>query len=101
MTKTYKSQMTSLRILVKVGEEIIPVAFGWDLIYPNSSVRGCSFTTDDVELQKALESHECFNRKLQPNFWTDDVEKKVAPVKEAPVKETEVTEKKSRKQVKE
>jgi hypothetical protein len=59
---------------VKVGEEIIPVAFGWDLIYPNSSVRGCSFTTDDVELQKALEAHECFNRKLQPNFWTDDVE---------------------------
>lgn len=74
MTKTYKSQMTSLRILAKVGEEIIPVAFGWDLIYPNSSVRGCSFTTDDVELQKALESHECFNRKLQPSFWTDDVE---------------------------
>jgi hypothetical protein len=74
MTKTYKSQMTSLRILVKVGKEIIPVAFGWDLIYPNSSVRGCSFTTDDVELQKALEAHECFNRKLQPNFWTDDVE---------------------------
>lgn len=59
---------------MKVGEEIIPVAFGWDLIYPNSSVRGCSFTTDDVELQKALEAHECFNRKLQPNFWTDDVE---------------------------
>lgn len=80
MTKTYKSQMNSLRILVKVGEEIIPVAFGWDLIYPNSSVRGCSFTTDDVELQKALESHECFNRKLQPSFWTDDVEE---------VKETE------------
>lgn len=74
MTKTYKSQMTSLRILVNVGDEIVPVAFGWDLIYPNSSIRGCSFTTDDVELQKALESHEYFNRKLQPNFWTDDVE---------------------------
>lgn len=65
---------------MKVGEEVIPVAFGWDLIYPNSSVRGCSFTTSDVELQKALETHEYFNRKLQPSFWTDDVEE---------VKETE------------
>lgn len=82
MTKTYKSQMTSFRILVNVGDEIVPVAFGWDLIYPNSSIRGCSFTTDDVELQKALESHEYFNRKLQPNFWTDDVEEVIADAKE-------------------
>jgi hypothetical protein len=82
MTKTYKSQMTSFRILVNVGDEIVPVAFGWDLIYPNSSIRGCSFATDDVELQKALESHEYFNRKLQPNFWTDDVEEVIADAKE-------------------
>lgn len=82
MTKTYKSQMTSFRILVNVGDEIVPVAFGWDLIYPNSSIRGCSFTTDDVELQKALESHEYFNRKLQPSFWTDDVEEVIADEKE-------------------
>lgn len=82
MTKTYKSQMTSFRILVNVGDEIVPVAFGWDLIYPNSSIRGCSFTTDDVELQKALESHEYFNRKLQPSFWTDDVEEVVVDAKE-------------------
>ena len=82
MTKTYKSQMTSFRILVNVGDEIVPVAFGWDLIYPNSSIRGCSFTTDDVELQKALESHEYFNRKLQPSFWTDDVEEVIDDAKE-------------------
>ena len=74
--------MTSFRILVNVGDEIVPVAFGWDLIYPNSSIRGCSFTTDDVELQKALESHEYFNRKLQPSFWTDDVEEVVVDAKE-------------------
>lgn len=82
MTKTYKSQMTSFRILVNVGDEIVPVAFGWDLIYPNSSIRGCSFTTDDIELQKALESHEYFNRKLQPSFWTDDKEEVIADAKE-------------------
>lgn len=51
-----------------------PIEFGWDIINTESGMRGCSFTTDDVELQKALESHECFNRKLQPSFWTDDVE---------------------------
>lgn len=74
--------MNTLRILAKVGEELIPVEFKWDLIYSNSGVRGCSFTTDDVELQKALESHEYFNRVMQPNFWTDDVEEVVTPTSE-------------------
>lgn len=71
--------MTALRILVKVGDKVVPVEFHWDLIYPNSGIRGCSFSTDDAELQKALESHEFFGRQLQPSFWTDDKEE-VAPV---------------------
>ena len=77
--------MTALRILVKVGDNIIPVEFSWDLIYANSGVRGCSFSTDNVELQKALESHEYFNRPLQPSFWTDDKEEEVAPIPEEEV----------------
>lgn len=77
--------MTALRILVKVGNNIVPVEFGWDLIYPNSGIRGCSFSTEDVELQKALESHEYFNRELQPSFWTDDKEEEVAPIPEEEV----------------
>lgn len=77
--------MTALRILVKVGDNIIPVEFSWDLIYANSGVRGCSFSTDNVELQKALESHEYFNRQLQPSFWTDDMEEEVAPIPEEEV----------------
>ncbi len=77
--------MTALRILVKVGDNIIPVEFNWDLIYANSGVRGCSFSTDNVELQKALESHEYFNRQLQPSFWTDDKEEEVAPIPEEEV----------------
>lgn len=93
--------MNSLRILATVKGEIIPVEFKWDLVYPNSGVRGCSFTTSDVELQKALEAHEYFNRKMQPNFWTDDVEKKETPAKAAPAKETETMEKKGRKLIKE
>ena len=82
MVKKYKSKMNTLRILAKVGEELIPVEFKWDLIYSNSGVRGCSFTTDNVELQKALESHEYFNRKMYPSFWTDDVEEVIADAKE-------------------
>ena len=77
--------MTALRILVKVGNNIVPVEFGWDLIYPNSGIRGCSFSTEDVELQKALESHEYFKRELQPSFWTDDKEEEVAPIPEEEV----------------
>ena len=97
MLKTYKSKMTALRILVKVRGEIVPIEFHWDLIYPNSGIRGCSFSTDDVELQKAIEAHEFFGRALQPSIWTDDKEpvpakkheepKKEEPKKEEPKKE--------------
>ena len=63
-----------MRVLAKVADKIVPIEFSWDIINPRSGLRGCSFTTDDVELQKALESHEYFNRVMQPSFWTDDVE---------------------------
>lgn len=101
MIKKYKSKMRSMRIHVKVRGKVVPVEFEWDFIYSGSPMRGCSFTTSDVELQKALEAHEYFNRKMQPNFWTDDVEKKETPAKAAPAKETETMEKKGRKLIKE
>lgn len=92
MLKTYKSKMTALRILVKVRGAIVPIEFHWDLIYPNSGIRGCSFSTDDVELQKAIEAHEFFGRALQPSIWTDDkepvpAEKHEEPKNEEPKKE--------------
>ena len=101
MLKTYKSKMTALRILVKVRGAIVPIEFHWDLIYPNSGIRGCSFSTDDVELQKAIEAHEFFGRALQPSIWTDDKEpvpakkhekpkKEETPADETPADETEV-----------
>ena len=74
--------MSSIRVLAKVADKIVPVEFSWDIINPRSGLRGCSFTTDDVELQKALEAHEYFNRKMQPSFWTDDVEEVIADAKE-------------------
>lgn len=105
MLKTYKSKMTALRILVKVRGAIVPIEFHWDLIYPNSGIRGCSFSTDDVELQKAIEAHEFFGRALQPSIWTDDKEpvpakkheepkKEETPAEETPVEKTEKTEEK-------
>ena len=87
MLKTYKSKMTALRILVKVRGAIVPIEFHWDLIYPNSGIRGCSFSTDDVELQKAIEAHEFFGRELQPSIWTDDKEPVPAKKHEEPKKE--------------
>ena len=63
-----------MRILVNLKNKIVPVDFKWDFVYPDCPIRGCSFTTDDVEMQKALEAHEYFNRKLEPSFWTDDKE---------------------------
>ena len=84
MLKTYKSKMTALRILVKVRGAIVPIEFHWDLIYPNSGIRGCSFSTDDVELQKAIEAHEFFGRDLQPSIWTDDKEPVPAKKHEEP-----------------
>ena len=84
MLKTYKSKMTALRILVKVRGAIVPIEFHWDLIYPNSGIRGCSFSTDDVELQKAIEAHEFFGRALQPSIWTDDKEPVPAKKHEEP-----------------
>ncbi len=88
MNKTYKSKAKALRILVNVDSKIVPIEFEWDLIYPNSGVRGCSFTTDDEALQKAIESHEFFNREAEPNIWTDDT---VAPEATAEVDGTQET----------
>lgn len=76
--------MTALRILVKVHGAIVPIEFHWDLIYQNSGIRGCSFSTDDVELQKAIEAHEFFGRALQPSIWTDDKEPVPAKKHEEP-----------------
>lgn len=82
MTKKYKAKLDSLRILVNHGGEIKAIEFTWDYIYPNSRIRGCSFTTSDKELQKSIEAHEYFDRKLEPSFWTDDKEEVVVDAKE-------------------
>lgn len=81
MLKKYKSRMTSMRILVNVEGKVVPIEFSWDYIYIAGGYRGCSFSTDDIKLQEALEKHEYFGRKMQPSFWTDDKEE-VVEVKE-------------------
>lgn len=74
MKKTYKTRFHSLSIVVETGKKRKSIEFKRDLI-DNFGTRGASFTTDDVKLQKAIEEHEYFNRKLEPNIWTDDADK--------------------------
>lgn len=93
MFKKYKSISNSLSILVSVGGEVRNVDFEWDIV-DTTGRRGCSFSTDDIELQKALERHEYFRRKLRPSFWTDDVDDNVSEGESVNLK-GEVTERKS------
>lgn len=74
MTKTYKSKLSGLSIYVDINGSMVYVGFKKGFVF--SSMRGCTFTTDDKDMQKAIESHKDFNRL----FWTDDKEQ--APVEE-------------------
>lgn len=82
MIKTYKTKFRGYNIIVKVNGENKNINFQRGFII--SSLRGSLFTTDDKELQKAIEAHRDFNIE----FWTDDKE----PVIEEPVKKTVVEE---------
>lgn len=96
MKKTYRSKLHGYNIYVKVDGKLKNVDFERSFIGRGSLI-GCSYATDDKAVQQAIESHADFGVK----FWTDDVEKKETPTKEAPVKEEETMEKRSRKLIKE
>lgn len=76
MIKTYKTKFRGYNIIVKVNGENKNINFQRGFII--SSLRGSLFTTDDKELQKAIEAHRDFNIE----FWTDDKEEVVVEVKE-------------------
>lgn len=73
MKKTYKSKLHLNNFLVNYNGEIIRVEMNPDVI-SKYGLRGCSFTTEDVELQKAIEAHPGFNNGREDGFWTEDVE---------------------------
>lgn len=83
MLKTYKSKLKALRILVDVNGVITPVEFIKDIVLPKCGYWGCSFKTDNADMQAALEKHEWFGRIAEPNFWTDDVVTEAPKAKKA------------------
>lgn len=60
--------------------DIRTIEFKRDIVSANS-VWGSSFSTDDKDLQKAIENHKYFGKKNKAVVWTDDVVKEVKEVK--------------------
>lgn len=76
MKKIYKTRFHELSILVVLDDgEKKTIDFKRDLI-DDYGTRGAVFITKDNRLQQAIEKHEFFKRKLEPNVWTDDIENK-------------------------
>ena len=69
MKKVYKSFANNLRMVVDVGEKKVSIQFGWDIVSDGGRM-GCSYATEDVALQQAIESSSDFGKLV----WTDNVE---------------------------
>lgn len=69
MKKTYKSKLHGFNFYVKIGDKLTNVEFEKSFI-GLGSVIGCSFSTEDKEMQKAIEANSGFGSV----FWTNDVE---------------------------
>lgn len=87
MVKKYKSLSHLLRIVVRVNNKITDIEFSKANL--GHGLIGSAYVTDNADIQKALENHEYFGRKIAPAFWTDDIEKEVAK-ENVPVQEEQV-----------
>lgn len=76
MKKTYKTKYTSYGIYVDVNGASQLVRFEKKLV-PSATV-GSTFTSEDKEMQQALEAHKHYGLL----FWTDDKEEVVVEAKE-------------------
>ena len=83
MKKTYKSKLRDFNVYIPINGKLTNVEFRKGYIC--YSIVGCLFTTEDGEIQKALEAHPKFNHK----FWTDDKEEVVETPAETPAETTE------------
>lgn len=91
MTKTYKCRLDFLGILVPYKGSYVHVNFE-RAVLSATGIRGCKYTTDDVELQKAIEAHKDFGTERKDGIWTDDIEPVVEQTEE-PVAEVKKTRK--------
>lgn len=78
MIKTYKTKKTGYRIIAYTQKGSVPVSFKKGYI-GISTIVGCTYETEDAELQKAIEAHPDFGSV----FWTDDKEEVVEVKDEA------------------
>lgn len=78
MTKTYKTRTSSAVITVSVNGRTRQIYLRNGFIGVGA-LTGGKFTTDDVELQKAIESHPRFNSGFNDQIWTDDKEVEEQP----------------------
>jgi hypothetical protein len=75
MKKTYKSKLRAYNIYVELNGSMVDVEFRKAFVI--NSLVGCAFSTENKDLQNAIESHHEYGLK----FWTDDKEE-VVDVKE-------------------
>lgn len=83
MKKKYKCRLSASSLLVTVKGKVIRCELEPDVI-DKFGTRGCSFTTEDKDLQHAIEHSPRFRRDERlDSVWTDDVEI-VVPEKKVP-----------------
>ncbi len=63
MKKTYMSKAKHLRLVVETKGERVSIAFGWDIVSQGGAM-GSSFSTEDEEIQKAIETHKLFGSTI-------------------------------------
>lgn len=75
MKKLYKNRRPSTNILVTVNGTVKSIEFTPDVIF-DWGLRGCSYITEDKDIQQAIERHPFFSDKVPQldRIWTDDKE---------------------------
>lgn len=76
MTKKYKCRLSASSLLVNVKGKVLRLEFEADVVSVYG-LRGCSYTTDNIELQHAIERSKRFCSKQRDEIWTDDIEESV------------------------
>ena len=74
MKKKYNCRLSASSLLVKVKGNVIRCEFEPDVVN-TFGMRGCSYTTENKDIQYAIEHSARFGKECIEGIWTDDVEK--------------------------
>lgn len=83
MKKKYKCRLSASSLLVNLKGKVIRLEFEPSVL-SEFGLRGCAYTTDNKDLQYAIEHSARFNNHRKDEVWTDDKEPQIA----APVEVT-------------